>query len=426
MSYVSRQRSVERNRQLREAVKARQARIDEMRVHNPITVEFEDISDPRKSVTPWSPPVVHLKWETDPKSGPYVPITKKLEVPKPQTRNRDGFGRRVRFPFGFFIPTPADEITNGFINVMNMIPGVAREVPVGPFSAGMYPGLPVYKSWGSKPWTSRYGESVLQDSRQTGQAVKPGKFTGVVAGPGSFISYYDSYQVWPSGVWRGDEQITFGPVPENYSLPRVSRGLSHDLSWGVLPSDVVSVWGAPSKTTPWPQGKVVTDTDTRTPRRGGGGPKRPDTLKWVPRRPPGRGMKERKVAGPKGLMALMQFLNGATEMNDLANAFYEALPEHLKLKRPTELQKKQQLYKYWNEVDVTSALVNAALNQLTDMIWAQLGINTKAAGIRYGGAMGANKVLSQAFGDAWKDVVDVVEATARKSFTDLTGHELRS
>lgn len=394
------------------------ARLKEWRTNN--TVKFPEVSVQETSIVPYEPPVVHLQWEKDVKSGPYVPVTPK-ETPKP--RNRDGWGKpRARFPFGFFIPTPADEITNGFINVVNNIPGVAKEVQHRVFNTNMLMGLPIYKQWGFKPWTSRYGEIVLQDTRQTGQAVTPGKFSGLTLGPGTYVSYYDSYQVLPSYVWRGDEQVTLGPIPAGYKLPVALRGVAPSGGWGVLPTDMVSTWSYPARSNPWPQGTVATYTDGRSKPPP---PKRPDVLKWVPRRPPGPNVKERKLRGNRGLFALMHFLNSVTEWNDLANSFYDALPENRKQPRASEAKKKQLLYQYWQEVDLTSALVNAALNQLTDMIWSQLGLDTKHLNMQYGQAMGANKVLSEAFGPQWKDVVDQVESLARKQFTEITGHEIR-
>lgn len=130
----------------------------------------------------------------------------------------------------------------------------------------------------------------------------------------------------------------------------------------------------------------------------------PTTPPLTPRRPPGPGVKERKTRAQKALLGLIGVWDALSEYGDVMDAFYDALPENRKKKGASPLEKSQALYRFWGEVDLDTAIYNAVFSQVSDFVWAQLGV--KGHG-RYGGASGANKILNKAYG---KDVGAAIKA----------------
>ena len=124
----------------------------------------------------------------------------------------------------------------------------------------------------------------------------------------------------------------------------------------------------------------------------------------TPRRPPGPRVKERKTRAQRALLGLIGVWDALSEYGDVEDAFYDALPDNRKKKGASPLEKGQALYRFWNEVDLDTAIYNAVFSQVSDFVWAQLGV--KGHG-RYGGAIGANKVLNKAYG---KDVGKAIKA----------------
>lgn len=125
------------------------------------------------------------------------------------------------------------------------------------------------------------------------------------------------------------------------------------------------------------------------------GPKSEPFTSWSPgrapqlmnpgRRPPGPKEKEPPkrifAAGPKEL--LTRFLGGLTEMKDLVDAIYDAIPKRLKPKgygKPfTPQEKLLYLYEHPEQVDIRRALYNWLLNEGQDAAIGKLGRLSAAA-----------------------------------------------
>lgn len=137
----------------------------------------------------------------------------------------------------------------------------------------------------------------------------------------------------------------------------------------------------------------------------------------TPRRPPGPNVKERKTRASKGLMQVIKFIDDYTEAQDLLNAFYDALPDYLKHKGASDIEKGKTLYQHWNDVDLDTALFNVVSNEIQDRVWGGLGIKRPDA--RYGGAIGGNRILTGGEnGKAIRDQLKAVDQHVR----DLLNH----
>ncbi len=100
-------------------------------------------------------------------------------------------------------------------------------------------------------------------------------------------------------------------------------------------------------------------------------------------RPPRKGEKERKLLGGKALGILWWVANGITEMTDVVNAFYKALPAEYRRfkgrdgrwrdKDITPQDRMQRLYTYWDKVDMNAAIDNLITNQIEDYVIGKFG-----------------------------------------------------
>lgn len=148
-------------------------------------------------------------------------------------------------------------------------------------------------------------------------------------------------------------------------------------------------------------------------------PVAPPTGPLVPRRPAGPRVKERKTRAQKALIGLLNALGDITEWADVLDAFYDALPEGLKKKgRANEVEKAKAVYQHFNQIDLDTAIFNAAFSQAADLVWAKLGVKYPG---RYGGAMGANRILSKAYGPDVRKAIDAVHDHAVKIINAATG-----
>lgn len=120
----------------------------------------------------------------------------------------------------------------------------------------------------------------------------------------------------------------------------------------------------------------------------------------------GRNGKEKKAKTPAWLAAMTKAAFGATEMNDLIESLFEALPKDIQEKAPksgrcrgprcrnegaefsTPLDKAKHLYKNWDSLSMPDALRNIVANQIEDAIMGR--INAKA-----------DKRRQQAGGSGW-------------------------
>ena len=115
---------------------------------------------------------------------------------------------------------------------------------------------------------------------------------------------------------------------------------------------------------------------------------RPNTHRWA--KPPSR-VKENKTRASSGVIrALMPILNGITEVGDIVDALWKALPKKYRSKCVTMQCKAADLYRHWDKVEVTDALRELVKNELEDAFFGKLGAAGKAAAGAnpYGGLTG--------------------------------------
>ena len=92
---------------------------------------------------------------------------------------------------------------------------------------------------------------------------------------------------------------------------------------------------------------------------------------YIARRPPGPGVKERKVKSnaPGLLLMLQKIAHTATEAIDFIDALHDALPKRFQAKGDaTPQQKAQAVYRHINEIDVELAIRNLIINHITDSV----------------------------------------------------------
>ena len=94
----------------------------------------------------------------------------------------------------------------------------------------------------------------------------------------------------------------------------------------------------------------------------------PPTVSNPVRQPPGPGVKERKVRASgafAGVNAALGVAAGAYEdakfYNDVLNAWYDALPSHLRKAGLRPDQKAAALYRYYDQIDVQKAVLGVLL-----------------------------------------------------------------
>lgn len=98
---------------------------------------------------------------------------------------------------------------------------------------------------------------------------------------------------------------------------------------------------------------------------------RPRPRKRLNPRPPGRGVKERKLKGTAQQRKFLGWLlSGASEANDLLDALHDALPKEFQ-GRDHPASKWEALYKHWDKVDMSEAFTNIWNNQATDKYYGE-------------------------------------------------------
>lgn len=290
-------------------------------------------------------------------------------------------------------------------------------------------GQPIHIVWAAGGVSHVRNESnTTKDTRQTGQSFgsNPGAWNhNITIGSSGYFSTWQARKI--SAIsWRMDELVTYGPLATG------TRGWVYTApgSWtGTLPGTV-----------PYPFVNVKPGVEIGPPPVVT--PPPPRDLPWVPRGPPGPGVKERKITGPG---KLIQLLNAATETVDIMEALFDALPDDCKAeyrrkttrarreytrrkragntpkgplynKASQTLDKAQAVYKCFPHIDVDTAVYNIIKNHVEDEIYGRLGL--RGVG-RYGGSAGANKLLNEAFGDAQRDLLGQANQQIRDKLNSL-------
>lgn len=360
--------------------------------------------------------------------SPYRPPTRPPaandNLPRPANDNRParrlprGMQTRIaRGLAGLLGVDPKDILADGVLNVANSLPGFAREGSAQDWATWNNwsgpGGLPLYKVWESKPISGWFKETVLQDSRQTGQAIDPGAMPSVLFA-GQYLSGYYLYRISPSGQFRGNEQATWGPAAAQFT-PRA----------GVRPLGLsVDIWPQPLPWTLQPYREALLPGVELGPKPA---PKPVPQVRFTPRRPPPRGTKERKTRAQRSLMAVVKALDFLTEADDLMNAFHDALPDRFKArwgrgtpKTVQEALKAQAVWRHWKHVDLDTAIFNAVWNQVEDQVYGRLGLPA-GMGRRFGSNQGANEVISDHLGGQTSDLLNQAKQITQNAVSRLLG-----
>ena len=89
-----------------------------------------------------------------------------------------------------------------------------------------------------------------------------------------------------------------------------------------------------------------------------------------PRNPPKKGTKERKLTASVQGTSVGKIVNAVTEYTDFINALFQALPKNVKreaLKKPLTVQRvSYYVYRHFGEIDLQSAIINLAQNEVED------------------------------------------------------------
>lgn len=349
-----------------------------------------------------------------------VPYRVLRELPIPSQRNRIlaqlarmSPNGRIRHVMDLFGMSYQDVLTEGLINFLNALPGFNPGVDPNESNLGFtrnWGNLPLYKVCKAGGPVASYEESTVSQANSclTGQAISPGDWEVLVA-PGHFLSLYGCYKVYPSGAWRGNELAVYGPTTgwlrpkQAWTSMNLTTLRAATYPWALVPTRPQS----------------LTYTSGYVPP---GDPVLPYKPVWMtPRKPPGPRVKERKSKITK---ALIWLFNAGTETADLIEALHDALPDNCKTKTKGNKAKKiaqkgKDLYRCWDHIDLDSAIFNVIWNNAEDRVWAKLGIKHPTG--RYGGAMGANKVLSEALGKEVSDLTDAAKQLTQQEVSRMTG-----
>lgn len=320
---------------------------------------------------------------------------------------------RIRHMLSLLGVSYQDALAEGLINLLNALPG---------FNPGVDPhnaqftftsnlnGLPLYKVCRDGGPTSLKLEALQSQANSclTGQAVTVGDFF-VNVGANKYVSTYSSYQVWPSGSWRGHELASYGPAP--------AGGFRASMSWSTGNLTVLR-----TATTPWTM--VPTRPQTLTYTAGYGPPTTatPTRTLWMtPRRRPGRGVKERKSKVSRALIAITDTITDGIEVIEFA---WDALPDSCKSKLKGNkanriAQKGRDVYRCWSHIDLNKFLFEWAWSQISDRVWAEAGVKNPYG--RYGQSMAANKAIGNMTADTIADLLTGAKQLTADTVTRLTG-----
>lgn len=124
------------------------------------------------------------------------------------------------------------------------------------------------------------------------------------------------------------------------------------------------------------------------------------------RRPPGAGVKERKLITQLAPgTTLARLISGVTEGVDTVDCLHKALPRLYKAKghKPKPQDKLRAIYRHLNQIDVATALYECAVEQLKDMFWARVGRIGAGVNRRLNITVGVNRTSGN-IGDATRDL----------------------
>lgn len=108
----------------------------------------------------------------------------------------------------------------------------------------------------------------------------------------------------------------------------------------------------------------------------------PSPPKYHLKLPPEPGTREQKTGMTRAQYLVVRAINETTEVFDILDALYDALPDHAKARwknteyekmAPTPYDQLRQLYEHTHEIDVHKAYINLVKNQIEDKAYGKLG-----------------------------------------------------
>lgn len=183
------------------------------------------------------------------------------------------------------------------------------------------------------------------------------------------------------------------PLPDGEIVPEISPYMPPMLPWPLVPWEPIAVPPFAPQPIPVPRPRWVPQRPnpeaapgppfsppvdvgpdpSRRPRPVRAPRPRPEPLpEPIRARPPGRGVKERKLQGSARSRKLLGLLlSGASEGFDLLDALHDALPKEFRAKADHPNAKFLSLYQNWDKVDMNEAFENIWRNQAEDRYFGQ-------------------------------------------------------
>lgn len=255
--------------------------------------------------------------------------------------------------------------------------------------------------------------------------------SGMVSFPGiPIVDSLNPGQTKPGREGVGKVHIPWAILPrlaEHPPFPQWRVG-------GYAPPIAGAVPGTPTKgggggPTSWPSDNWTGEVGPR----GGGGDRRGRVVPSAGRHimdAPKKNEKERKLGLPKGFRVFMRALGHLTEVNDLVNSLYGALPVHLKIRRKwsrenmwgpyvkpfaasgdrpgmtrrrngkleylvplSPVEKARLVYKHFGDISLEKAVNNIVENQIEDYVFGRLGNLQKRANRKRGHSYGRGPAI---------------------------------
>jgi hypothetical protein len=226
----------------------------------------------------------------------------------------------------------------------------------------------------------------------------------------------------------GTENVGLTTAPMTVAIP---RGQRQPIPGVLPPVPVVAGRGPP--TTSWPQDRTGGQPTWVAPGEVTG------TLAWtltatsgatVPytRSVPKTLTKETKVRMSRQVGAMVHAFNEYTEFQDFVDALYKAIPKGACKaayksagQQPTSAQKEMAVYACFKQINLQQAIFNVMWQNVTDRIWAMIGLPTKEAGMAYGTNAPINIALGHYLSKPVGNSLKYVEQVAKDFFNGEFG-----
>lgn len=256
--------------------------------------------------------------------------------------------------------------------------------------------LPVNNWGGGRIWFysvegSQVGWTrVAQFVRQAGPIINPGAINPSKPGVPNYMPNTATPPLPSAPGWLDPDPVG---VPVGDPLPDIAP----PVRWSTVRRPVP--WRAPSEQTQWgplpaprpaPLPEIAPGLQPSTPGVPGvkieiaPGSRVVTAAAASPRKPPGPGVKERKVrlsGGTAGTvyMVASKIFGHVTEYEDFIDAFFKSIPKKSRPKCKTLQCKVGAVYQHWDKIDMAEALGRVLLNEVQDMAFGHIGNRLRSA-----------------------------------------------